>query len=180
MHVHGCRLSFGKLAETKLEEHMRNLLVARRRAHNATEFLGCRSAGSALRRRLGLGRRKDFRGCYVFLRGDKPVYVGVSKNVIKRICQHVSGTEHNSATLVFKMTDAVVKLKRSTGNRKKPTRAAAMTRRRFKRVFGEKQARLLDMRVAYIPIKNHLELHLFEAYAAMRLRTGRWNTFATH
>jgi predicted GIY-YIG superfamily endonuclease len=180
MHVHGCRLSFGELAEAKLEKHMRNLLAARRCAHNVTEFLGCRTAGSALRRRLGLGRGKDFRGCYVFLRGDKPVYVGVSKNVIKRICQHVSGTEHNSATFVYKMTAAVVKLNKSTGNKKKPTRAAAMIRRRFRRVFGEKQARLLDMRVAYIPIENHLELYLFEAYAAMKLGTGRWNTFATH
>jgi predicted GIY-YIG superfamily endonuclease len=159
---------------------MDTLQAAKRRAHNVTEFLGCRTAGLALRKRLGLGRRKDFRGCYVFLRGDKPMYVGVSKNVIKRICQHVSGTEHNSATLVYKMTDAVVKLKKSTGNRKKPTRASAMTRRRFKRAFGEKQARLLDMRVAYIPVRNHLELYLFEAYAAMKLGTGRWNTFATH
>jgi hypothetical protein len=31
-----------------------------------------------------------------------------------------------------------------------------------------------------MPIDSHLEPYQFEVYAAMKLGTGRWNTFATH
>ncbi len=177
MRVHGCRQPLRELADSVLRDHLAALRheMEPERAMWAAAFWGYPSAGKNLRKLLS--RRIDPRGCYVFMRGRKPIYVGISKHVIKRICEHINGTTHNSATLAYKMAAAAVKPKVSG---KKPTRGAAMTKGEFMRVFKEKRCRLLDMRVAFIPIDNPLELYLFEAYAAMELRTGRWNTFATH
>jgi hypothetical protein len=55
-----------------------------------------------------------------------------------------------------------------------------MKSREFQRHFAAAKARLATHRVAYVVIRNPLELYIFEAYAAMALDTARWNTFETH
>ncbi len=50
----------------------------------------------------------------------------------------------------------------------------------FMQSFEEAKAKICDMYVAWIEIKNPLVLYLFEAYAAMELNTKEWNTFETH
>jgi len=66
---------------------------------------------------------------------------------------------------------------------KQPTsgkRSDAMKSPRFQRAFREAQRDLRRLNVAAVVIENPLELHLFEAYAAMKLKTSKWNTFRTH
>ena len=41
-------------------------------------------------------------------------------------------------------------------------------------------AYLASLSVSFVPIENTLELYVFEAFAAMSLRTHEWNTFRTH
>ena len=38
---------------------------------------------------LGNPDRPDFRGCYAFVDGTRPFYVGISKKVIERVRQHL-------------------------------------------------------------------------------------------
>ena len=60
------------------------------------------------------------------------------------------------------------------------SRSDAMQTDEMKKQFEIAKARISKMDVAFIGIKNDLEIYLFEAYCAMELDTKKWNTFATH
>ena len=120
----------------------------------------------------GLRRSSDFSGCYVLLREEKPFYVGISRTVVQRLRQHVTGNTHFDASLAYLMaTD-------KTGHKMK--RSDAMRDPAFHTAFDQAKALLRDCSVAFIDIDNPLELYLFEAYCAMELDTCEWNTFRTH
>jgi hypothetical protein len=59
-------------------------------------------------------------------------------------------------------------------------RADAMKDSAFREAFVEARTLLRGSSVSFIEIDNPLELYLFEAYCAMELQTGEWNTFKTH
>ena len=120
----------------------------------------------------GLRRSSDFSGCYVLLREEKPFYVGISRTVVQRLRQHVTGNTHFDASLAYLMaTD-------KTGHKMK--RSDAMQDPAFRTAFDQAKSLLRDCSVAFIDIDNPLELYLFEAYCAMELDTCEWNTFRTH
>jgi hypothetical protein len=50
----------------------------------------------------------------------------------------------------------------------------------FGAVFQVTQLYLRSLSVGAILIENPLKLYVFEAYAAMELKTSEWNTFRTH
>ena len=119
----------------------------------------------------GLRRSSDFSGCYV-LREEKPFYVGISRTVVQRLRQHVTGSTHFDASLAYRMaTD-------KTGHEMK--RSDAMQDPAFRTAFDQARGLLRDCCVAFIEIDNPLELYLFEVYCAMELDTCEWNTFRTH
>ena len=119
-----------------------------------------------------LRRGEDFSGCYVLLHESKPFYVGISRSVIQRLRQHVTGTTHFDASLAYLMASS------KTGHKMK--REDAMKDAIFRTAFDEARSLLKDCTVAFIEIANPLELYLFEAYCAMELDTCAWNTFRTH
>ncbi len=172
MRVHNCPYSYEQLTYKALRPHYDRLTRAIVDPKKASLFVGHWTAGKRLLKDLKLGRKTDFAGCYVFLRGGKARYVGISQHVIKRICEHLNGKTHNTATLAFAMATKATKYK---GNRDE-----AMGFPGFEPMFRKKQVGLSRGRVAFIPVRNPLELYLFEAYAAIKLGTGRWNTFRTH
>jgi len=45
----------------------------------------------------------DFKGIYFFLLDNKPFYIGISKGVVGRICQHLKGKNHNTSSLAYKL-----------------------------------------------------------------------------
>lgn len=49
----------------------------------------------------GLRRSSDFSGCYVLLREGEPFYVGISRTVVQRLRQHVTGKTHFDASLAY-------------------------------------------------------------------------------
>ena len=55
-----------------------------------------------------------------------------------------------------------------------------MKSRSFRRAFASERARLAKAKVAFVEVPGPLELYLLEVYAAMKLGTGRWNSFDTH
>lgn len=158
------------MATTVLPRYMATLASALTRPHTLASF--CKP-GIGVRTILAdFGRPHDFSGCYVLVRDGKPFYVGISRTVVARLRQHVTGTTHFDASLAYRMaTD-------KTGHVMK--RAEAMKDPAFRTAFAEAQALLRGCDVAFVEIENPPELYLFEAYCTMELDTCEWNTFRTH
>ena len=170
MAIDGCTSTFAEMARTILPDHMARLRPVLATSLPLSSF--CRAGIGVRSILLELGRRNDFSGCYVLLREGKPFYVGISRTVVQRLRQHVTGKTHFDASLAYLMaTD-------KTGHEMR--RADAMQDAAFREAFNEAQALLRACSVAFIEISNPLELYLFEAYCAMELDTAEWNTFVTH
>ena len=116
--------------------------------------------------------KSDFKGCYVLLDKEKPIYVGISQSVIQRLQQHVKGQTHYDASLAYRMASDKVPLE--------TTRAEAMQNDPFRKAFIHSKEYLQSLFVAFIEIENAVELYLFELYCALELDTEKWNTFETH
>lgn len=170
MPIDKCKYTFDVLASEVLPGHFERLMTSIKKAVPAKSLIGVRSASRAALKIIG--HDSDFSGCYVFLDGIKPIYVGISRTVVRRLIQHLNTNTHFSASLAYRMAreDYPHEMKRDQ----------AMKDDQFKKVFLQVQERLRDMSFAFIPIENNLELYLFEVYAAMALDTDTWNTFRTH
>jgi hypothetical protein len=118
-------------------------------------------------------KKKDFKGLYVFLYGDTPFYVGISKGVIGRIQQHLKGHSHNQSTLAYNIgliRYEILKGEKYAGGRKHFD---------FKADVTPAKEFLLRQKLAFLPIENDEEMYLFEIYCAMSLQC--WlNKFETH
>lgn len=170
MAIDGCASTFGEMAGIVLPEYMVRLrtgLAAPRLLSSFCERgLGVKSILSRLQKQC------DFSGCYVLLEDGKPFYVGISRTVVQRLRQHLTGRTHYDASLAYQMASE------KTGHRM--NRAVAMQDAAFRSAFEEAKVQLRGCSVAFIEIDNPLELYLFEAYCAMELNTCKWNTFRTH
>lgn len=170
MPIDNCTHTFDELAISILPDHLERLKAALQSPIPAIAFVGFKSA---TREALSQAKRTtDFPGCYVFVDKDRPVYVGISRGVVKRLVQHLNYESHFTANLVYRMAseDFPHEMKRDQ----------AMKDEQFREVFLSAQGRLREMSVAFVQIDNDLELYLFEVMAAMHLDTDTWNTFRTH
>ena len=170
MRIDNCKHSFEELSASVLPAHYVRLEAALRVPFAATSFVGFKSVTKEVLSRVS--RSTDFPGCYVFIEGINPLYVGISRGIIKRLVQHLNYDSHYSASLVYRMAtdDYPHEMKRDQ----------AMKDDEFRKVFLSSQGRLRQMKVAFVEIDNDLELYLFEVFASMRLDTGKWNSFRTH
>ena len=169
-----CNRSFGELATEVLPRYM-SVLRERMAAPVPLADFAVRGVGPvALQRRFGLNC--DPSGCYVLMDSARPVYVGISRGVIKRLRDHVLGSDHMVATLAYRIA--------ATKHPHGKTAALAMEDFTFRSRFDESRQYLLGLDTAFVEIINPLDLYLFEAYCAMELDTGfdtgGWNTFRTH
>lgn len=117
--------------------------------------------------------KNDFQGLYVFVSGEVPIYVGISKGVIGRIDQHLKGRSHNTSTLAYNI--GIVRHELISGKK------YSSTRHGFDFVTGVEPAKefLRKQKLAWIHIDNAEELYLFEIFCAMKLHC--WlNRFGTH
>jgi predicted GIY-YIG superfamily endonuclease len=127
----------------------------------ALNFVGFKSAS---RNALAVsGRKTDFPGCYEFIDEERPMYVGISRGVIKRLVQHLNFESHYTASLVYRM--AIEKYPHGM------KRDQAMKNDQFKVQFWLAQEKLRKTSVAFIEINNDLELYIFEVMAAIHLQT---------
>jgi hypothetical protein len=117
--------------------------------------------------------KMDFSGLYVFMNGNSPFYVGISKNVVGRVIQHLKGKSHHTSTLAYNI--GLLRHELITGM------PHTGTRNDFNFADGvepEKQF-LFKQRLAWIPIVSPEELYLFEIFCAMKMEC--WvNKFETH
>lgn len=117
--------------------------------------------------------KKDFKGLYIFFHNNTPFYVGISKGVIGRICQHLKGKTHNNSTLAYKI--GLIKYEYEN------ERPYDGERDDFDFVNYVEPAKkfLLKQQVSLCHIDNIEELAIFEIYCSMKL--GTWlNDFETH
>jgi hypothetical protein len=170
MPIDACRHDFDFLAANVLPGYLEQLKTAIERPHKAAEFAKPGVGPVAIAKTLG--HESDFSGCYVLLEKAAPLYVGISRSVLSRIRQHVTGKSHFDAGLVY----AVAQRRRPTVGK----RGQVMEDAGFRDEFDKAQQYLRGLSVAFIEIENPLELYVFEAYAAMALDTAEWNTFRTH
>jgi len=115
----------------------------------------------------------DFKGVYFFLLDNKPFYIGISKGVIGRICQHLKGKNHNTSSLAYKLgllRYEYLNDKKHLGTRKELN---------FLSEVEPVKQFLQKQKIAWISIDNDDELYLFEIYCSMKFKTIL-NSFETH
>jgi len=115
----------------------------------------------------------DFKGLYVYIHDETPIYVGISKGVISRTLQHLKGHSHHTSTLAYNIGLIRYQIQHTeeySGHRKKFD---------FKINVVPAKEFLLKQKIAFIPIEDDQEMYLFEIYCAMNLQC--WlNKFETH
>ncbi len=123
--------------------------------------------------RLGKGSKKEdeVKGLYVFGELDEvgrviPVYIGISRTVLRRLRQHTWSTNHNECSFAY------LKAKHF----EKHTKARALL---SKNALLLQQEKIKNYRVIVIPEMNDYDLYFMEVYIAGRLKT-KWNSFRTH
>ncbi|GIO35736.1 hypothetical protein J41TS12_05970 [Paenibacillus antibioticophila] len=148
-------------------------------AYSVSHF-GVKNQGEKfLIKELGLPFQSDFKGLYVFYEDDKPIYVGISKNVLKRLRQHVKCEKQNESSLAYLLT--LEHAKQNNISIPVETRANRMKNKRFYKLFNSTvRKRLLKMKVKFIEIDCDVTLYLSEVYFAMQLNTDKFNSFETH
>ena len=170
MPIDDCSHTFAELAQTVLPSLMTQMHQAIASATPVSEFLVPRQGVKTLLR--AHGRAVDFPGCYVLLEGGKPLYVGISRKVFRRLWYHARGTKHFTATLAYSIA--------AHGFVSDLPRGARMADADFLGRFTVAKERIQKCHFASVEIPNDLVLYLFEAYCAMELDTSAWNTFRTH
>ena len=170
MAIDGCEFSFKQLTEDNLPQHMQEMCKALNAPHKMTEYGQAGVGKVALLK--SLNRANDFQGCYVLSDISGPIYVGISRSVIQRLIQHVKGKTHFNASLAYRVAAYNYEHEMSRGE--------AMAHPKFLQCFEEAKEYIKNLSVAFVEIKNDLELYLFEVYCSMELDTAQWNTFKTH
>jgi hypothetical protein len=111
----------------------------------------------------------DFAALYVILSGCRPFYVGITRAVLRRLQSHVRNSTHNTGSLFYQLVKDVA-------GHAGPRQDLDMTSEKAKVI----QNWLGEQSVAILPLASPVERYALELYAAMELKTGRWNTFETH
>ena len=123
-----------------------------------------------------LGRLPE-KGIYMFFEGSRPLYVGRSDRIKKRLKEHGQlSSRHYSASFAFNLAKKAAQEQgvEVTGRRgeleKDPT---------FARLFREARERVSRMSVKVVEISDPILQTLFEVYAHLELNT-KFNEFDTH
>ena len=138
---------------------------------------------------------------YVFYDSERPVYVGQTRDLRRRISDHRS-SGHNKASFAFQL--ACDEVYGEPRNRSGKSRAAVEADLTFAQVFKKKIEEVKGMRIAFLviddelldrllpdvewrekrrvqrTIDNAIVRTLLEVHAALALRTERYNSFDTH
>lgn len=169
MAIDNCPYSFDEIVSKHIPELFGQLDAKRGQAVSSDIFL---RAGNGYRRTLkALEHDHDFKGCYVFFENKKPMYVGISKNVIKRLWDHFNAINHFGSNLVYK----VACLENHIQNYKSERKSEG-----YKTEFNNALARIRNWTVIYQEIPDDVTLYIFEVYAAMHYDTFLLNSFKTH
>jgi hypothetical protein len=165
------KFAFNELFEFRNEEYHRNQGIWGEWYNNwsSNEY-------DELKKDLADQRKKnEVKGVYIFYEGDKPVYAGISRKILRRLKNHFIGKSHNEASLVYltlreEHEDAIEGLFRRTRSELPnfPTDREA-----------KQQEMIQNWSIVVLPIEDNFELYLTEILIACELKTY-WNSFETH
>jgi predicted GIY-YIG superfamily endonuclease len=101
---------------------------------------------------------------YVFIENEKVVRVGRTKNLKRRIQNHLT-PRHNSSPFAFKQACSELGCKPSY--RKAGSRTQLEQDPVFKMNFEKQIARLKSMNIKYVEVESQIEQYLLELYACL-------------
>jgi GIY-YIG catalytic domain-containing protein len=140
MPIDACKYTFSELAEKVLPAYMEKMRTALANPMPSKSFC---TTGMGIKGVLTkLGRTEDFSGCYALLREGKPFYVGISRTLVQRLRQHLTGSSHFDASLAYQMATA------KTGHNMK--RGEAMMDQEVRRAFEEAKDLLRTCGIAFV------------------------------
>ena len=122
------------------------------------------------------------KGVYAFYEGCKPMYVGRvgsnSKQTIRqRIRQHtVPSSGPNQATFAFRLLQEDLGL--PVGHESDMTRPELANK--YEAKFNGQKQKVKNMEVRVVEVTDSVTQAVFEIYAALALRTTRYNRFDTY
>lgn len=128
---------------------------------------------------LALPADAPIAGVYVLFENEKPLYVGRSNRLRKRLGNHCrEGATHKMAAFAFRLARI------ETGNlkatyRPEGSRSALMNDPTFAHAFHEAKSRIRRMRVRYVAEAEPTHQALLEIYVAIAMKTP-FNDFDTH
>lgn len=155
------------LKNEELHFNIGDILGAKKGVQTAKKLIFTSGSVKSLLPDLASSDPTDFKGLYVWFNAGKPFYVGIAKNVIKRLSQHVKQPNHNAASMAYKIASRVFDVEVDT--------RAEYPRERIRDI----QSWLLNQQVAFVHIEDDDELAAFEIFAAIKLKTVL-NSFETH
>lgn len=118
-------------------------------------------------------------GIYLFTENERPLYVGRSRDIRKRLARHCRpGASHRMAAFAFHLA------REATGNLKatyktKGSRHDLVQIPEFKAAFNAAKARIREMDIRFVDEGDPLRQTLLEVYVAVVLQTP-YNDFGTH
>jgi predicted GIY-YIG superfamily endonuclease len=117
-------------------------------------------------------------GIYLFSENNKPLYVGRTNNLKKRLCNHIRSS-HNTATFAFLLaryaTERISASYRPSGSRKDLLKNDTT----FRQAFDDARERIRRMDVRFVEEKEPVGQALLEIYAAY-VSKAKYNDFDTH
>lgn len=117
------------------------------------------------------------KGIYVFYENNRPIYVGRSRDIAKRIRRHSRpSSKHNSASFAFLLAKEQAKV---NGMNLKRTRKNLEADPLFNEIFMKQKKRISKMLIRTVQIENSETQAIFEIYASKELKT-KYNDFDTH
>lgn len=118
-------------------------------------------------------REAPQKGIYVFYENGKPIYVGRSNNMRRRIRDHGAGSsDRHSATFALKLLRKALN---------EPKGKAEEIVRDNKDEYRRQRERVRSMTFQAVSVTDQLEQTLFESYAIIEMGTApQYNDFETH
>lgn len=118
----------------------------------------------------------EIKGLYIlFDENEKPVYIGISKTVIRRLKQHFNGKNHNESTLAY-----VIATKKSYPDKYGVEYDGEREKFPYDEFREEIQKKMIEKwKISLIPENDNYRLYYKEIYYASLYKTY-WNTFETH
>ena len=145
----------------------------------------CKLKSDRLRCRAAIGKLPE-RGIYVFYEDGKPIYVGRTNDMRRRIREHGSRNATKAATFAYLIAKKELKAKGIVPEAKPGKPASRITNADVENhpdIIRAAGKRVCKMQFRVVKVTDPIEQTLFEVYAALQLGTmqqGGYNDFENH
>jgi len=119
-------------------------------------------------------------GVYLFSEGKRPLYVGRSNGIRRRIGRHCRpGATHRMAAFAFRLAREATGNLIATYKRGEGSRTSLMENQAFIKAFTDAKARIRSMDLRFVEESDPTRQALLEIYVSVVLSTP-YNDFDTH